>query len=78
VINEKGSTRSARFCSFTLEIFIVVRSPRILNAGIMKVVIKTNSIISKAILPETGCKDSGMNNNNMDSKSVGMRSGCNV
>ena len=57
VINVKGRTRSERFLSFTLDIVRVDRNPRILKAGIMKVVIKTSRMIIKAILPDTGCRD---------------------
>ena len=37
-----------------------------LSAGIIKVVINTNRIINSAILPETGCRDSGIKNNNIN------------
>jgi hypothetical protein len=57
VINVKGNTLSDRFLSFTLDIVRVERNPRILKAGIIKVVIKTRSMIINAILPDTGCRD---------------------
>jgi len=37
-----------------LDIVIVDRNPRILKAGIIKVVIKTSRMIINAILPDTG------------------------
>ena len=78
VINVKGSILSERFLSFTLDIVKVDRSPSMLKAGIINVVIKTSKIIIKAILPDTGWRDCGIKKSKINSNNVGINKGCNM
>lgn len=61
-----------------LDIVIVDLSPRILKAGIIKVVIKTSRIIINAILPETGWRDWGRKKSKISNNRVGINKGCNI